>query len=356
MPRVKQDDVFSFVKAYSSLGTIVRRPFLEELANARGLDEMISKLKTTSYGDEVSSIGKPLYARKVESAFMANLSIFNYRLLKHYRRPGVLEAYFERNLSWNLKMAVKGKATGVPYEDLTDALVLSAEELAGRRDLIVRILSAATLEQAISLLEDSDVYPYLSQALNAYSQSREVSIFDLYVDRYTVGRLADAYRSRLGRFRKYYGGRNQVVASLVAYDVDSFLITALLRGKWLDLPTAQLKVLSVPGFLVSGEAVEAMVSANNVQAAADALAKTPYRRMVPKVTNPEAIIQGLEDAFIKRSLKMARLTFSSQPMSEPVLIGALKVKEIEVHNLATIAFGLEVGLQPTAILGRLTFA
>jgi len=350
---LKQMDVFPFVKAYASEGSLLSKAFLEELANSRSIDEMASKLKTTAYGDQLTSPAGGISARRLESMLRSSLSVFNFELLKYYRRPSILEAYFERNLSWNLKVAVKGKAMGLSYEDLSDTIVLRAEELAGRRDLIVRILSASTLDQVIALLDGYEVKPFLVQALATFRQTKDVSTFDLYIDRYTMGKLAEALAPKKGRLRRLYGKQNAVVRSIVAADVDSFDILAILRSKWLDIPAAKAReFLVTPAFFIDADTMEEMLSANLMQAAA-ALSHTIYRKLVPSASSPEALISGVEDAFYRKTLDTARRSFSTAPMSEPVLLGALKAMEVEVRNLSSIAFGLEVGLQPSAIIAKL---
>ncbi|HVP22805.1 MAG TPA: V-type ATPase subunit [Conexivisphaerales archaeon] len=350
----KQDDVFVFVKAYASRGTLLSRAFLEELANSRSIDEMASKLKSTAYGEQITTGAGGTSARRLESMLRSSLSVFNFELMKYYRKPGFLQGYFERNLSWNLKVAIKGKAMGSSYEELNDMIVLKAEELAGRRDLIVRILSAANLDQVVALLSDSDIKPFIVQALAAFRINRDVSIFDLYIDRYTMGKLVRPFTRKKGRLRRFLNRPNPVVKSIVASDVDSFDILAVLRSKWLDLPASKAKELVVtPAFFLDEETLEEMISANGVQAAAGKLNHTIYRRLVPTAAAPEALISGLEDAFYEKTLKTARRTFSSYPMSEPILLGALKAKEVEVRNLSTVAFGLEVGLQPSQIVAKL---
>jgi len=353
----KQDDVFVFVKAYASRGSLLSRAFLEELANSRSVDEMAAKLRSTSYGEQIVVGAGGMAARRLESMLRSSLSVFNFELLKYYRKPSFLLGYFERNLSWNLKVAIKGKAMGMSYEDLSDVIVLKAEELAGRRDLIVRILSATSLDQVVSLLGDSDVKPYIAQALASFRQTRDVSVFDLYIDRYTFGKLVDAFARKKGMIRRLYGRPNPVVKSMVANDVDSFDILAVLRSKWLDMPESKAKELVIrPAFYLDEDTLEKMMSANGVQAAAAALSRSIYRKLVPNATTPETLIADIEDAFYRQTLRTARRTFSAQPMSEPILLGALKAKEVEVRNLSSIAFGLEAGLQPSEIISKLISA
>jgi V/A-type H+-transporting ATPase subunit C len=190
--------------------------------------------------------------------------------------------------------------------------------------------------------------------LAAFRVTRDVSTFDLYIDRYTLGKLVGALAQQKGKLRRFRGRPNPVVKSLVGADVDSFDILAILRGKWLDLPALKVRELLItPAFFLDSEILEDMLSANSVQASAGALSHSVYRKMVPVATTPEALISGLEDNFYRNTLKTARRTFSNQPMSEPILLGALKAKEVEVRNLSSVAFGLEVGLQPSEIIAKL---
>lgn len=353
---MKQDDVYAFVKAYCSRGAGLSRQFLEELANSRSLNEMASKLKPTGYGEQISALAGKLTSRKLESALRASLTIFNYKLLTYYRTSAVLERYFERNLSWNLKVALKGKALGLSFEDLSEMLVLGAEELAGRRDLIVRVLSAASLEQAVGLLENEEVYPYLLKALAVYKQTKEVNTFDLFLDRFAIGKLAALAGRRARRFRLHPRGVDRTVKDLVGMDVDGFNVLATLRAKWLDLPPSTIRDLLVaPSYKVNPDLLEAMARAENVIGAAEKLRRTAYRQVIPKASSPEEMIGGIEDSFLKSSLVISRRAFSARPMSEPVLLAALKVKEAEVRNLSSIAFGLETGVSASTIIGKLVF-
>ncbi len=376
----KQDDVFVFVKAYASRGSLLPRAFLEELANSRSVDEMATKLKTTAYGDQITLVAGGLSARRLESMLRSSLSVFNFKLLRYYRKPRLLQAYFEKNLSWNLKVAIKGKALGMSYEELSDVIVLRAEELAGRRDLIVRILSSSNLEQIVALLGDTDVKPYIVQALAAFRQTRDVSAFDLYIDRYTLDKLARALVREKGRLRRMldsytpqailkffsriWGGLKRlhsrptsVIKILVGTDIDSFDILSVLRSKWLELPASKIKELVIaPPYFFDEATLDKMISANNVQEAAGALGHSVYKDMVQSAATPEELISRLEDSFYRKALKAAKATFLNQPMSEPILLGALKAKEVEVRNLSSVAFGLEVGLQPSQIIEKLISA
>ena len=68
----------------------------------------------------------------------------------------ILSAYFLKHVTWNLKIVLKGKALGKSYDELLPKINLRAEELLGRRDIVVKALVSKTLDEAIGALAGSD--------------------------------------------------------------------------------------------------------------------------------------------------------------------------------------------------------
>ena len=69
---------------------------------------------------------------------------------------GILNAYFIKYITWNLKIVLKGKALGKSYEELLPKVNLRAEELVARRDILVKALVAKNLEEAIAAISGSE--------------------------------------------------------------------------------------------------------------------------------------------------------------------------------------------------------
>ena len=61
-------------------------------------------------------------------------------------------------------MILKGKALGKSYEELLPKINLRAEELVGRRDLVVKALVAQDLDEAVSVLSGSEFFEQASKA------------------------------------------------------------------------------------------------------------------------------------------------------------------------------------------------
>src|SRR5436853_301119 len=75
-----------------------------------------------------------------------------YTRLRPGRVPGLLEVYYRRNIAWNLKIALKANALERGYDETMTYIDRHTEELAGRRDLIARVLSSKALQEAPALL------------------------------------------------------------------------------------------------------------------------------------------------------------------------------------------------------------
>ena len=52
------DLTYSVVKAYAKKGSLLSRAELENLAESKNLDELVNRLRATSYNDEVGKIDK----------------------------------------------------------------------------------------------------------------------------------------------------------------------------------------------------------------------------------------------------------------------------------------------------------
>ena len=66
------DLTYSVVKAYAKKGSLLSRPELENLVESKNLDELVNKLRTTAYKEEVGKIEQPYSPIKLELAFREN--------------------------------------------------------------------------------------------------------------------------------------------------------------------------------------------------------------------------------------------------------------------------------------------
>jgi len=60
--------VYASVKAYSKKGKLLARSDFQTLAESRDLDELMTRIKNTTYADAVSEVQKPYTSQGIESA------------------------------------------------------------------------------------------------------------------------------------------------------------------------------------------------------------------------------------------------------------------------------------------------
>jgi V/A-type H+-transporting ATPase subunit C len=144
------------------------------------------------------------------------------------------------------------------------------------------------------------------------------------------------------------------VRGLVAIDIDSYNVLSLMRAKLWDLPPSQTRDLIVePIFDVPSKALRGLINAANIAEALKHLAVTTYRRIIPSGISEEEIIPRLEAGFELIGYKEALKTFLWQIYGLGVVLGIVKLRELEVRNLSAIAFGVEQAIGLHNIMPKL---
>ena len=156
--------IFGTVLAHELRGLMLSKNELHTLAESRDIDELVTRMKNTVHLDALAKLPKPYTAEKAESAVRGYLVNVCAKLVKISKGSGVLSAYFTKHIIWNLKLILKGKALGKSYEELLPKINLRAEELVGRRDLVVKALVAQDLDEAVAVLSGSEFFEQASKA------------------------------------------------------------------------------------------------------------------------------------------------------------------------------------------------
>ena len=109
--------------------------------------------------------------------------------------PGgeLLSAYYLKHIARNLKIILKGKALGKSETELEEYVDLYTEELIGRRDLLVKVMTADTLQDAVDSLSGSEFYKDIATALKMYNDNPQINIFDVYIDKAYHTQLVNTY-------------------------------------------------------------------------------------------------------------------------------------------------------------------
>lgn len=337
--------IFGTVLSHGMKGRMLTRNELQTLAEARDIEELVTRMKNTVYLDVLSKLTKPYTAEKIEGALRENLVNNHVKMVSISGGSGVLNAYFVKYITWNLKLILKGKALGKSYEELVPKINLRAEELVGRRDIIVKALVAKNLEEAVAALAGSEFGEDAAKAAAAYKDKGDLWLFDTYIDHVFYRDLGKALTIE---------SQSPEVKNIVAADIDSYNILAVLRGKYWNLSQNDIDDLIVATTSkVPKDTLQKMINIEKMSEAIMELGNTVYKDIIPQsATNDINAIMQLEASF--ESLQLKRVISSFRTMfNVGIMVAALKLMMIEVRNLAAIASGVEQKVPAESIMTNL---
>jgi V/A-type H+-transporting ATPase subunit C len=337
--------IFGTVLAHTMRGKMLTRTGLQTLAEARDVEELVTRMKNTVYLDVLAKLQKPFTAERVESALREHLVNTHAKMVTIASGAAVLNAYFIRYITWNLKIILKGKALGRTYEELLPKVNLRAEELVGRRDLVVKALVAKDFDEAIASLQGSEFGEDARKAAAAYKEKGDVRLFDTYLDHafYKALERSLLQESKLEDVRK-----------LVAVDIDAYNVLAVLRAKYWGLSAAETNDLIVTTTAkVSRDLLQKMMGVEKIQDAIGELANTPYRDIIPKsAANDIDAIMQLEQSFEAQSIRRIAASYRAV-FTVGNMLASIKLMTFEIKNLAAIATGVEQKIPAERIMSSL---
>lgn len=337
--------IFGTVLSHGMKGRILSKNELQTLAESRDIEELVTRMKNTVYVDALSKLTKPYSAEKIEGALRENLVNSHVKMVSIAGGSGVLNAYFIKYITWNLKLILKGKALGKTYEELLPKINLRAEELVGRRDTVVKALVAKNLEEAVAALAGSEFGEDAAKAAAAYKDKGDLRLFDTYIDH--------VFYRDLGRALTIES-QSPEVKSIVSVDIDAYNIMAVLRGKYWGLSAADIDELIVTTTSkVSRETLQKMINIEKVSESLTELGNTVYKDIVPQTTADDiSTIMQLEASF--EALESKKVINSFRTMfSVGIMVAAIKLIMIEVRNLSAIASGVEQKVPTEQIVANL---
>jgi len=356
--------IFGTVKAFATKGSLLNKEILTMLAESRDLDELVVRLKNTRYIDALAKLQKPYTAIAIEGALKEDLVNFHSSLANVAGESELINAYFIRYIIWNLKVVLKSKALAKQYEEIIPHINMRAEELLGRRDVIVKALVAKDLDEAVASLAGSEFGEDAQNAVNVYKEVKDLNVFDTFLDHTFYMILARALMAHW---------RDSDVKNIVVPEIDAYNILCILRAKFWNLDEEKIKRLIVskapsidlyrPGGsilplnpvrlpTVTQENIQRMISSESVKDALAELSNTVYRNIVPQYTNDIDTIAMLEENFERLLYKKYLLTFNSM-FKHATMIAALKLRALEVRNLVAIATSVEQKIPVDVIMKKL---
>lgn len=337
--------IFGTVLAHSLRGKMLSKTELQTLAESRDIEELVTRMKNTVYLDALAKLTRPFTAEKVEGALREYLVNQHAKMVNIANGSAILNAYFVRHITWNLKIILKGKAMGRTYEELLPKINLRAEELVGRRDLVVKALVAKDFDEAVNSLAGSEFGEDAKKAAQSYKEKGDVRVFDTYLDH--------AFYKSLDR-AVVFESKLQDAQKLVGIDIDTYNVLAVLRGKYWGLSPADVTDLIVTTTTkVSKDTLQKMINTEKIQEAIGELAATTYKDLIPRsAANDIDAIMQLEAGFEKEALKRIMNSFRTV-FTIANLLASLKLMGYEIRNLAAIAAGVEQKISADKIMASL---
>jgi V/A-type H+/Na+-transporting ATPase subunit C len=337
--------IFGTVLSHGLRGRMLTKGELQTLAESRDMEELVTRIKNTVYLDAFAKLSRPYNAEKIEGALREYLVNTHAKMVNVTGGAGILNAYFVKYITWNLKIVLKGKALGKSYEELLPKINLRAEELVGRRDIVIKALVAKNLEEAVAATAGTEFGEDAAKAATVYKDKGDMRIFDTYLDHVFYHDLGRAITSE---------SQSPDAKKIASTDVDSYNILSILRGKFWGLsPVAINELIISTTSKVPRDTLQKMINIEKIPEAVGELANTVYKDIIPQAgANDIDLIMQLEAGFESLSLKRVVSSFRSM-FSVGIMLAALKLVMLEVRNLSAIASGIEQKVPPETIVSRL---
>ena len=335
-------NVYASVKSYSKRGKLLKKSDFQTLAESRDLDELMTRIKNTIYGDSVADVQKPYTSQGIESALRSHLADTHYSIAKTSGNSGVLDAYYMKFIVSNLKSILKGKVLGKSQEEIETHINLHAEELIKQRDIVIKALVAKDLEDAVASLNSVEFGEEIAKAAALYSERKNIQIFDTYFDKILIQHLAGAMKN--------YADKD--ATKLVGMDVDFYNILSVIRGKFWGLQEDQIQDLIVSQTPTAKDLLGRMIASATIRDAFNELSNTKYKSLIPQTENELNAIAEFERAFEKAIYQTALRSFTKM-FSFATIVGITKLTAFEVRNLAAIAFAVEQKIPTEVTMSKL---
>ncbi|MBS1267477.1 MAG: V-type ATP synthase subunit C [Nitrosopumilus sp.] len=335
-------NVYASVKAYSKRGKLLARSDFQTLAESRDLEELMTRIKNTVYGDAVADVQKPYSSMSIESALRSKLADIHYSIAKTSGNSGVLDAYYMKFIVSNLKLILKGKVLGKSQEEIETLVNLHAEELIKQRDVVIKALVAKDFEEAVASLNSVQFGDEIVKAAALYNEKKNVQVFDTYFDKILFQHLAGAMKN--------YADKD--ATKIVAMDIDFYNILSVIRGKFWGLQEEQIQDLIIATSPPARELLGRMMAAATIRDAFNELSNTKYKDLIPQVENELDAIAEFERSFEILIYKTSINSFTKM-FSFATIVGITKLTSFEVRNLAAIAFAVEQKIPTETTMSKL---
>ena len=148
-------------------------------------------------------------------------------------------------------------------------------------------------------------------------------------------------------------GKETDVKAVVIPEIDAYNVLSILRAKFWGRNEQQVKEIVVGATsTITDDIIQKMIKAENINDAMIELGNTVYKDITPQLTNDIEIITNLERSFEEILFRKYLGTFRKM-FNYATMISIIKLKMIEVRNLAIIASAVELKVPTDNVMSKL---
>lgn len=333
--------VFAGVKSYSIKGKLMTKKDLQTLSESRDLDELVTRIKNTTYNDSISKVQKPYTTQKIELALRDRQADLHHTMMQASGGSNVMFAYYLKFILKNLKIILKGKILGRPQSEIESMISLHPEELIKERDIVLKALVAKDFEEAASVLKGIGIGEEIEQMYSLYNERKQIQVLDMYFDKF--------FYENLGRTMKSSGDFS--LHSVCGIEIDYYNIMSILRGKFWNLDENQLQHLIVSNASSeSREMFTKMISADSLKSALNELLSTHYKGLVPQDENET--ISKFESSFERKIYNTMNAQFV-RIFGFSTIVAIVRLLDFEVRNLSAITYAVEQKIPSDTVMSKI---
>ncbi len=312
-----------------------------ELIEAGGISEFIGFLEDTEYGEYIQNKENIL---NVEKALNSHLTKVYQSLaeMSPAKSKKILKLFEKKFDVQNIKILLRAKYFGLSAEETFDLLIpLGTIPLNKLKELC----ETKTVEEVIGGLEGTEYSKILSNELSTYDQNKQISIFEVSLDKYVIKKLWDS----VGIEGKEEDLFKEFVGSIV--DIENLKI--ILKGKADKLPSdVVMSYVTDNGYELAHWKLKELADADSIETVIGALEDTSYAPIInEKLDEYEStksvfvFEKALDNYIYETGKKLSR----RQPFGVGPIIGLIVSKEQEIKKLKIITKGKLENLNPSQI-------
>ncbi len=333
---------------------LFRREGYEGLLATEGIAGVISALSQSPYGDEISAAlvvhrGFPCVAEGLRRNFAAEMR--RIRTFYEGQPQSLLDTVLARWDILSLKAILRGRAAGVPTEEIMETVVPAGrlqeaelEEIVQQPDLRASIELIATWRLPFAAI--------LVEELESYERTEDLAMMDLALDRYYYD---TAMQVLVGN------GNVGTVRAVLEVEIDVANIMAVLRLVSSGVAEQELEerfeasdflpILIASSQTASYGCLSSLEASATFEQVLDSLEGTPFGRLMRAQEAGDLV--SIENSLERYSVEKATVLLRRDLLGIGVPLGYIWAKRNEMINLRVVAQGKVWGLSEERIREQL---